>query len=233
MFVPLQVMSTYSLLQSTNRIPELVQTAKDRGYTTLALTDKNVMYGVVAFYNACRAADIKPILGLTLTTQAIGDATQPAELVFLARDFTGYQQLMQLSTAYQVAAAPVDLSQQTANLTHLDVIVPLNSEVHQLLEIEDVPAAVQTVQQLQQWAPERVAVGISPDLPTTRQHQLAQLQEATQAPLVGLSPVEYLDREDHFAVTVLRAIDAGAVIEDLPAAQATLGTHWLRPAAAT
>ena len=133
MFVPLQVMSTYSLLQSTNRIPKLVQTAKDRGYTALALTDKNVMYGVVAFYNACQEAGIKPILGLTLTVQATGDATQPTDLIFLARDFTGYQQLMRLSTAYQVATAPVDLSQQVANLTHLNVIAPLDSEIHQLL----------------------------------------------------------------------------------------------------
>lgn len=231
MFVPLQVMSTYSLLQSTNRIPDLVQTAKDRGYTTLALTDKNVMYGVVAFYNACRAAGIKPILGLTLTTQAIGEPTQPSELVFLAKDFTGYQQLMQLSTAYQVAEAPVDLSQQTANLTHLSVITPLHSEVGQLLAIGDVTAATKTVQQLQAWAPANVAVGISPDLDATTQQQLREVQTATQVPLVGLAPVEYLNREDHFAVTVLRAIGAGEVIEDLPAAQETMGTHWLRPAA--
>lgn len=231
MFVPLQVMSTYSLLQSTNRIPDLVQTAKDRGYTTLALTDKNVMYGVVAFYNACRVAGIKPILGLTLTTQAIGEPTQPSELVFLAKDFTGYQQLMQLSTAYQVAEAPVDLSQQTANLTHLSVITPLHSEVGQLLAIGDVTAATKTVQQLQAWAPANVAVGISPDLDATTQQQLREVQTATQVPLVGLAPVEYLNREDHFAVTVLRAIGAGEVIEDLPAAQETMGTHWLRPAA--
>ncbi|MCT4489061.1 DNA polymerase III subunit alpha [Levilactobacillus parabrevis] len=231
MFVPLQVMSTYSLLQSTNRIPDLVQVAKDRGYTALALTDKNVMYGVVAFYNACRAAEIKPILGLTLTTQAVGEPTQPSELVFLAKDFTGYQQLMQLSTAYQVAGAPVDLSRQTANLTHLSVIVPLHSEVGQLLEIGDVTAATKTVQQLQTWAPANVAVGISPDLDVTTQQRLREVQTATQVPLVGLAPVEYLNREDHFAVTVLRAIGAGEVIEDLPAAQETMGTHWLRPAA--
>lgn len=231
MFVPLQVMSTYSLLQSTNRIPKLVQTAKDRGYTALALTDKNVMYGVVAFYNACQEAGIKPILGLTLTVQATGDATQPTDLIFLARDFTGYQQLMRLSTAYQVAAAPVDLSQQVANLTHLNVIAPLDSEIHQLLAIGDAPAATRVVQRLQQWVPQRLALGVSPDLPEMTQQQLQQLEMTTQVPLVGVAPVDYLDREDHFAVTVLRAIDAGAVIEDLPAAQKTLGVHWLRPAA--
>ncbi|NLR08558.1 MULTISPECIES: DNA polymerase III subunit alpha [Lactobacillaceae] len=231
MIVPLQVMSTYSLLQSTNRIPELVQTAKDRGYTALALTDKNVMYGEVAFYNACQAAGIKSILGLTLTTQAVGEATQPTELLFLARDFTGYQQLMLLSTAYQVAGEPVDLSQQTANLTHLNVVAPLDSEIHQLLEIGDAPAAARVVRQLQQWAPQQVTVGVSPDLSADIRQQLQQLQATTQVPLVGVTPVDYLNREDHFAVTVLRAIDAGAVIDDLPAAQATLGTHWLRPAA--
>ena len=41
-FVPLQVKSSFSLLWSPIRITELVTTAKERGYSAIALTDKNV-----------------------------------------------------------------------------------------------------------------------------------------------------------------------------------------------
>ncbi|AYM03217.1 DNA polymerase III subunit alpha [Levilactobacillus yiduensis] len=231
MFVPLQVLSTYSLLQSTNRIEQLVQTAKDRGYTALALTDKNVMYGVVAFYNACQRAGIKPLLGLTLTTQGVSDAPQAHEWVLIAQDFTGYQQLMQLSTAYQVAGTPVDLTQQADNLSHLQVIAPLDSELHQLLTSGDVTAAERVTRQVLALNPAGMSLGISPETPVATRDALRNLSQATQVPLVALAPVEYLDRDDHFAVTVLRAIAAGATLSDPTAEQQTLGTHWLRPAA--
>ncbi|MFR0771712.1 MAG: PHP domain-containing protein [Limosilactobacillus pontis] len=51
-FTPLDVQSSFSLLQSPIRIPELVRVARERGYTSLALTDENILYGVVDFYNA-------------------------------------------------------------------------------------------------------------------------------------------------------------------------------------
>ena len=68
-YVPLEVHSSYSLLKSPNRIPELVAAAKQRGYSALALTDENVLYGAVEFYNAARQAGIKPLLGLQLVVQ--------------------------------------------------------------------------------------------------------------------------------------------------------------------
>ena len=46
--VPLNVISTYSLLQSPLRPTELVQGAKSRGYRAVALADWNVMYGAFA-----------------------------------------------------------------------------------------------------------------------------------------------------------------------------------------
>ncbi|MCH4123295.1 MAG: DNA polymerase III subunit alpha [Levilactobacillus sp.] len=230
MFVPLQVLSTYSLLQSTNRIDQLVQTAKDRGYSALALTDKNVMYGTVAFYNACIKAKIKPLLGLTLSVTGFSDAPQAHDWVLIAQDFIGYQQLMQLSTAYQVAKTAIDLSQQAENLSHLQVIAPLDSELHQLVANGEVTAAERVVHQLLALQPAGVSLGISPEVPIASRDALAQLAQATQVPLVALAPVEYLDRDDHFAVTVLRAIAAGATLTDPTAEQQTLGTHWLRPA---
>lgn len=232
MFVPLQVLSTYSLLQSTNSIEKLVQTAKERGYQSLALTDRNVMYGEVAFYNACQKVGIKPLLGLTLTAQGLTDPTQTTDWILIASDFQGYQQLMQLSTAYQVAEGAVDLGQQVANLSHLKVIAPLTGEVQDLLAAGTGDAATRVIRQLQDWCTtENVFVGISPEQSTAEQTARKALAENTGADLVGLAPVDYLDAEDYFAVTVLRAIGAGETVADLTAAQAKRGEHWLRPSA--
>ena len=62
----LQSLTSYSLLGSTNKIPELVATAKQYGYQALGITDINGMYGVIEFYQTCVNEGIKPLIGLTL-----------------------------------------------------------------------------------------------------------------------------------------------------------------------
>ena len=61
-FVPLHVHSHYSLLRALPKIPELVARAKKEGVETLALTDKDNLYGAIEFYKACKDAGIKPIV---------------------------------------------------------------------------------------------------------------------------------------------------------------------------
>ena len=62
-FAHLHVHTEYSLLDGACRIPKLVQRVKDLGQSAVAITDHGVMYGVVDFYKACKAAGVKPIVG--------------------------------------------------------------------------------------------------------------------------------------------------------------------------
>ena len=62
-FVHLHVHTEYSLLDGACRIEKLAKRAKELGQTALAVTDHGVMYGAVAFYKACSAAGVKPIIG--------------------------------------------------------------------------------------------------------------------------------------------------------------------------
>lgn len=62
-FTHLHVHTEYSLLDGSAKIKELVKRAKELGYDSLAITDHGVMYGVIDFYEAAKAAGIKPILG--------------------------------------------------------------------------------------------------------------------------------------------------------------------------
>lgn len=62
-FTHLHVHTEYSLLDGSSKIKELVSRAKELGMDSLAITDHGVMYGVIDFYRAAKAAGINPVLG--------------------------------------------------------------------------------------------------------------------------------------------------------------------------
>jgi DNA polymerase-3 subunit alpha len=104
MFTHLHVHTEYSLLDGMCRIRKLVARAKELGMDSLAITDHGVMYGAVEFYLAAREAGIKPIIGCEVYLapgsrfdRNAGDK-ENYHLVLLARDQTGYQNLLQLVT---------------------------------------------------------------------------------------------------------------------------------------
>lgn len=95
-FTHLQIRSSYSLLNSTITIEELVQRAAELGYTALALTDEQVLHGAIKFYKAAKNNGLKPIIGLTIL---VGDSQEEAhEMVILAKSNQGFQELIKLST---------------------------------------------------------------------------------------------------------------------------------------
>ncbi len=104
-FAHLHVHTAYSLLDGAARIEALIARAKELGMTSIAITDHGVMYGVVDFYLAARAAGLNPILGCELYTAPRGRAdkthgldSKPGHLVLLAKNETGYRNLMALSS---------------------------------------------------------------------------------------------------------------------------------------
>lgn len=62
-FTHLHVHTEYSLLDGSSKISELVNRAKELGMDSLAITDHGVMYGVIDFYRAAKAAGINPVIG--------------------------------------------------------------------------------------------------------------------------------------------------------------------------
>ena len=104
-FVHLHVHSHYSLLDGLPKIDELIRKAKEYKMKALALTDHGVMYGVIEFYQKAKAAGIKPIIGLEAYIAPYGRKNKrprvderPFHIVLLAKDLTGYQNLIKLTT---------------------------------------------------------------------------------------------------------------------------------------
>ena len=105
-FVHLHVHTEYSLLDGACRVDQLAEAARDMGQTAIAITDHGVMYGAVAFYKACQAAGIKPIIGCevyvaprNMTDKEHGLDGDYSHLILLCQNETGYKNLCYLVSA--------------------------------------------------------------------------------------------------------------------------------------
>ncbi|RYI26186.1 DNA polymerase III subunit alpha [Bacillus infantis] len=103
-FIHLHVYSAYSLLTSTVSVEQLVARAKQKGFSAIALTDRNVMYGTVQFYKECLKHSIKPIIGLCADIESAGGEKGPSPLVLLAQNQDGFQNLLKISSTLQTKA---------------------------------------------------------------------------------------------------------------------------------
>ena len=103
-FVHLHVHTEYSLLDGSNKIKEYVSRVKELGMNAAAITDHGVMYGVIDFYRAAKAAGIKPILGceVYVAPGSRFDKTPGStddryyHLVLLAENQKGYENLTKI-----------------------------------------------------------------------------------------------------------------------------------------
>lgn len=103
-FAHLHVHTEYSLLDGSNKIKEYVARVKELGMDSAAITDHGVMYGVIDFYKAAKAAGINPILGCEVYVapgsrfdrEAGSGEDRYYHLVLLAENNQGYSNLMKI-----------------------------------------------------------------------------------------------------------------------------------------
>lgn len=104
-FTHLHIHTHYSLLDGLPQIESLVNHAKQQGFEALAITDHGTMYGTIEFYNACKEAGIKPLIGMeayvaprTMEEKEGKVDANYYHLTLLAKNETGYKNLMALTT---------------------------------------------------------------------------------------------------------------------------------------
>ena len=103
-FAHLHVHTEYSLLDGSNKIKEYVARVKELGMTAAAITDHGVMYGVIDFYRAAKAAGINPVLGCEVYVapnsrfdrEITGGDDRYYHLVLLAENEEGYANLTKI-----------------------------------------------------------------------------------------------------------------------------------------
>ena len=95
----------YSLLDGLSKIPALLDHAKELGMDSMAITDHGNLYGVIEFYQEAKKRNIKPIIGVEaylsnydMSNKRPGIDDKRWHLILLAKNNTGYQNLIQLVT---------------------------------------------------------------------------------------------------------------------------------------
>lgn len=104
-FVHLHTHTEYSLLDGMSRIDDLLTKAKEFSMPALAITDHGALYGAFKFFVKAKDLGIKPIIGVetykaknSRHDRQNGEDHDRNHLVLLAKNLTGYKNLMKMNT---------------------------------------------------------------------------------------------------------------------------------------
>ncbi|WP_309753181.1 DNA polymerase III subunit alpha [Novosphingobium sp.] len=97
-FVPLRVLTSYSLLEGAIDPKAVAKLASERGFPAIAIADRNGLYSAMAFAGAAREIGIQPIIGTLLGVRRNADG--PIDwLALYAQNETGWNNLCHLVSA--------------------------------------------------------------------------------------------------------------------------------------
>jgi len=228
------------LLDGLAGVNELIDTAREMGMDSIAITDHGNMFGVVDFYIAAKEKGVKPIIGCEVYTAARGmedrdpvlDRDQ-GHLILLAENMTGYHNLVKLVSAgnmrgfyYKPRVDKELLAKYADGLIALSAC--LGGDVPQKLlrnrGLADYNAD-ENYEAARQEALRYLEIFGEGDFYLEIQNQgleeekfvlplMKQLSEDTGIPLVATNDVHYLKREHAEAHDVLLCIQTGKRLED-------------------
>ena len=228
-FTHLHVHAEYSLLDGACRIDRLFDHLKAMGQTACAITDHGVMYGCVAFFDAAKAAGIKPIIGceVYVATRTRFDKVNRIDgnnhLILLCKNEMGYKNLIKMVSAgftegfYSKPRIDKDLLEQ-----HHEGLICLSAclagEIPQAILAGDYERAKQAALYYRDlfgegnYYIELQDHGLEEDqvvLP-----QLIRLARETGIPMVATNDAHYITKEDAKMQSILLCIQTGKTIAD-------------------
>ena len=227
-FVHLHLHTQYSLLDGAVRTKDLMKKAVGYGMPAVAMTDHGNMFGAIEFYQAAQKAGIKPIVGceVYLAPGSMKDKKSTSakdaasHFTLLAKDFTGYKNLVKLVTAayldgyyYKPRIDKELLSQHAEGLIALSGC--LKGEVNGYLMTDQVGKARESLSTFRDiFAPGDFYVELH-DHGMELQHKcnrgLISLARELDLPLVAANDVHFLERAHHEAHDVMICIGTGAM----------------------
>ena len=240
-YVPLRVLSAYSMLEGAIEPHAMAELAARRGFPAMAITDRNGLYGAMAFSRACLDAGVQPIIGALLAVarpDGTGDRPVLDWLALYAQDEAGYANLCQL-----VSAAHMDRPD------HLDAHVTLDrlgehaggllcatagqeGAVARLLAHGQADAAHGYLDRLIALYPGRLYVEVSrcgEDGEREAEAGLLALAQDTGLPLIGTIPACFPEADFHEAHDAMLCIAGGAYLE-VADRNRSLPDRWVKPA---
>jgi DNA polymerase-3 subunit alpha len=229
-YVPLNVHSQYSILDSTASVTALAEKAKSFGISALALTDEGNLYGAVDFYKACKGVGIKPILGCEIwiapgtrfEKKRLPGSPVGHSVVLLAKNNVGYKNLCKLSSIgflegfyYQPRVDKESLALHKEGLICLSAepssvewLFPLFGEDF-YLELRRHPFSEEGIEE--NWLIQKMRDTALQQKKTNE--QLLEAAKRFSIPVVATNDIHYIDREDWRAHEILLNIQSGETVE--------------------
>jgi len=229
-FVHLHVHSHFSLLDGAITVPRLVKAASTYGMKALALTDHGNLFGAIQFFKKCKAAEIKPIIGMeaylapgSRFERKKGPHGPYSHLNILARNEEGYRNLLKLSSLsylegfyYKPRIDKEILREHAKGLIGLSAC--LSSEINRSAvegTDEEIRARIDEFRQI--FEPGYFFCELQRNgLPEQERvlERLPPIARELGVPLVATNDIHYLGREDSRAQEVHLCINTGTTMDD-------------------
>jgi len=251
-FVHLHLHSEYSMLDGLNIINPrhkthaLIEKAKALGMKALAITDHGAMYGALHFYNACRHAGIKPIIGVEtyVARQSRFDkqsrpGADQAHLTLLAQNHTGYVNLMKLVSLAHLEGYSykprIDLEllfQHAAGVIVLSGC--MSSFFNKLLLDKKDEEALTHFKKFKEVFADRFYIELqrNPNIPEQAElnDKLIKIARDLALPLVATNDVHYLEKEDAVAHDAILCVGTRKLITDEKRMKFSSNDYYLKSA---
>lgn len=250
-FVHLHLHTAYSLLDGMIRTKELAARAAELGMPAVAMTDHGNLYGTIDFYQACKKAGVKPILGCEIYLAPFGargeenkkkipNRKNATHLTLLAETDEGWQNLSKLTSIGHLEGmynARPRVDRETLRAHSKGIICLsgcISGPVNEWLLQDDPEKALETLTELRDiYGKENLFVelhnhGLEKQL--TLLPQLISLAKKLDLPLVAANDVHFLHRTDHEAHDVMICIGTGSMVIDENRMRYTPEVYFKTPA---
>ena len=241
MFVHLRLHTEFSVVDGTNRIDEIVQAAAADGQAALAITDLSNLFGAIKFYKEARAQGVKPIIGVDIMLEGMGqDPAALSRMVLLVQNRQGYLNLSEL-----LARAWTRNVVKAQAVVKLDWLKELNEglialsgaqggAVGQALVQGDAARAHETALQLATIFPHRFYIELQrAGRADDEAHVIAAVQLAAtmKLPVVATHPVQFTKEDDYEAHEARVCIAEGEILGNQRRVRKFTREQYFKPAA--
>lgn len=239
-FVHLHCHSDFSLLDGLATIDGYVNKCQELGMNAIALTDHGNMHGVINFYNACKAAGIKPIIGCEFYHTRDRKIKDPNDkynhLILLAMDEIGYKQLLKLQAIawiegkyYKPRIDDEALEEYSSHLICLSACV--SGELPKLILKGKPDEALERAKWFQHLFGDRFYIEVQKhDLPDENKAFPPLMDIATKLgiKIVATNDVHYIEKEDWDVHDTMLCIDTKRQKHDSNRISYKPGEYYLR-----
>ncbi|WP_128892769.1 DNA polymerase III subunit alpha [Erythrobacter sp. HKB08] len=237
-FVPLRVLSSYSMLEGAIDPKQIAKLAKERGYPAIAICDRNGLYGAVMFAGACMGEGVQPIIGTLLGVARDEAGKQVDYLPLFAQDEKGYDNLCHLvSKAHLDRPLEFDPHVRLEDIEgHSDGLIALTGAgegaLTDLLANGQQTAAEALLTKLEALFPGRLYLELARRgnaEEEAAEEALIDLAYARDLPLVATNPANFAEAHMHKAHDAMLCIAGSTHIEAEDRAKSN-AEAWVKPA---